>query len=217
MPSWQEIAAQGEIPSRWLMGGRPGNGPDCHFRGHLAGFRGMAWRLETACGLFISRGMNSRTPHPEPRKTGSRPGGRLNLLLSSGWRQGGATDQLPDLLDPLGIQCIHARSGREATRLVQANRIDIALIDLELPMEDVEDAQVAGPRILQLIRRLDPAPPTVVIRPLQSTRRDSSRGLSEALREGAFAVLDRPLKLEAMLETLRRVVRRHYADRWPAA
>ena len=41
--------------------------------------------------------------------------------------------------------------------------------------------------------------------------------LNDALREGVFAVLDRPLGLEPMLETLRRVVRRHYADRWPAA
>jgi CheY-like chemotaxis protein len=192
-------------------------GPGLPFQGAFGRISGYGMAVGNGMRVVHSKSMNSRTPHPEPRKTGSRPGGRLNLLLSSGWRQGGATDQLPDLLDPLGIQCIHARSGREATQLVQANRIDIALIDLELPMEDVEDAQVAGPRILQLIRRLDPAPPTVVIRPLQSTRRDSSRGLSEALREGAFAVLDRPLKLEAMLETLRRVVRRHYADRWPAA
>jgi hypothetical protein len=32
-----------------------------------------------------------------------------------------------------------------------------------------------------------------------------------------FAVLDRPLGIESMLETLRRVVRRHYSDQWPAA
>jgi hypothetical protein len=32
-----------------------------------------------------------------------------------------------------------------------------------------------------------------------------------------FAVLDRPLGIEPMLETLRRVVRRHYSDQWPAA
>ncbi|MCH2161119.1 MAG: response regulator [Phycisphaerales bacterium] len=159
----------------------------------------------------------SRSPEADSHAGRPRKAGRLNLLLSSGWREGGAAAQLPRLLDPLGIHCIHARTGREATQLVQAQRIDIALIDLELPMDDDGDAPIAGPRILQLLRRLDPAPPTVVIRPLQSTRRDSSRGLVEALREGAFAVLDRPLKLEPMLETLRRVVRRHYADRWPAA
>ena len=145
------------------------------------------------------------------------PSGRLNLLLSSGWREEEPTQQLPPLLDPLGIHCVMARSGREATQLVSTTRIDIALIDFELPMEETGDGRAAGPRLLQLLRRLDPSPPTVVIRPAQSTRRDASRGLSEALREGAFAVIDRPLKLERMLETLRRVVRRHYSDRWPAA
>ena len=56
----------------------------------------------------------------------------------------------------------------------------------------------------------------VVIRPPQPTVRESRRGLTSALREGAFAVLDRPLKLETMLETMRRVVQRHYQDLWPA-
>ena len=73
----------------------------------------------------------------------------------------------------------------------------------------------AGPRVLQLLRRLDAPPPTVVVRPPQAAARDSARGLTEALREGAFAVLDRPVPLEAMLEVLRRIVRRHYADSWP--
>jgi hypothetical protein len=36
------------------------------------------------------------------------------------------------------------------------------------------------------------------------------------LREGAFAVLDQPVNLESMLEVLRRIVRRHYSDAWPA-
>jgi len=152
----------------------------------------------------------------QPMHGPGQEGGRLNLLLSSGWREGGETAQLPHLLDPLGIQCMHARTGQEATQLVETRRIDIALIDLELPMDAQDRGRAAGPRILQLLRRLDPTPPTVVIRPAQPTKRDASRGLSEALREGAFAVLDRPLKLEAMLETLRRVVRRHYADRWPS-
>ena len=39
--------------------------------------------------------------------------------------------------------------------------------------------------------------------------------LHEALREGAFAVLDMPLRMETMLETMRRVLCRHYADNWP--
>ena len=84
-------------------------------------------------------------------------------------------------------------------------------------MEPAGDRRPAGHQVLQLLRRMDPAPPVVLVRPPQVSRRESVRGLNDALREGVFAVLDRPLGLEPMLETLRRVVRRHYADRWPAA
>ena len=59
--------------------------------------------------------------------------------------------------------------------------------------------------------------PTVVVRPPQPAARESARSLAAALREGAFAVLDRPVHLETMLQTMRRVLRRHYADHWPAA
>jgi len=61
------------------------------------------------------------------------------------------------------------------------------------------------------------APAAVVVRPPQPSTRDSARGLSEALRDGAFTVIDGPVRLENMLEVLRRVVRRHYRDHWPAA
>jgi len=45
--------------------------------------------------------------------------------------------------------------------------------------------------------------------------RESARSLSAALREGAFAVLDRPIDLEMILEVMRRILRKHYADVWP--
>ncbi|HAW95177.1 MAG TPA: hypothetical protein DCX60_02770 [Phycisphaerales bacterium] len=142
---------------------------------------------------------------------------RLNLLFSSSWREGVPSAELPRLLDPMGVRCLEARCGRDAADLVAREEIHIALVDLEMPMESDGDPRPAGHRVLQLLRRMDPAPPVVLVRPPQPSRRDSVRGLNDALREGVFAVLDRPLGLEPMLETLRRVVRRHYADRWPAA
>lgn len=78
-------------------------------------------------------------------------------------------------------------------------------------------AAEAGARLLQLLRRLESRPPIIVIRPPQPTLRESARTLTEALDAGAFAVLDRPVQLEAMLDALRRIVRRHYANHWPAA
>lgn len=142
---------------------------------------------------------------------------RLNLLFSATWREGGPTAELPRLLDPLGVRCLEARCGRDAARLVEQEEIHIALIDLELPMEANGDKRAAGEKVLQLLRRVKPTPPVVLVRPAQPSRRESVRGLSDALREGVFAVLDRPLGIETMLETLRRVVRRHYSDQWPVA
>ena len=158
------------------------------------------------------------SPPESDVQSGSNPERpRLNLLFSSSWREGVPTAELPRLLDPMGVRCLEARCGREAADLVAREEIHIALVDLEMPMERAGDHRPAGHRVLQLLRRVDPAPPVVLVRPPQPSRSESARGLNDALREGVFAVLDRPLGLEPMLETLRRVVHRHYAGRWPAA
>ena len=152
------------------------------------------------------------------------PAGRLNLLLSiAAWRQGGALEQLPSLLAPLGIHSITTGSGEEAADVIRRVTVHIAVVDLAIPLQRTETAassplgaREAGPRVLQLLRRLEQPPPTVVVRPRQPAMRESVRSLTQALREGAFAVLDQPVELESMLEVLRRILRRHYADVWPA-
>jgi hypothetical protein len=63
---------------------------------------------------------------------------------------------------------------------------------------------------------MDAPPPTVVVRPPQPSVRDQGRSLRDALHEGAFAVLERSCSLETFLDTLRRVVQRHYAGYWPS-
>lgn len=145
---------------------------------------------------------------------------RLNLMLSySGWQNHASpVEQLPRLLTPMGIRSYVVTSGDEATELIRHIPIHIAVVDLGIPLNrpaSEQSAEPGGPRILQMLRRLEQPPPTVVIRPPQPTVRESARTLQEALREGAFAVLDRPLRMETMLETMRRVLRRHYADNWP--
>ncbi len=117
----------------------------------------------------------------------------------------------------MGIHSVRVTSGEDATEAIRTYTIHIAVVDLAIPLLRTEPSKAAGPRILQLLRRLDQPPPTVVVRPPQPTARDSSRGLSDALREGAFAVLDRPIDLETILEVMRRILRRHYADVWPTS
>ncbi|MCA9284857.1 MAG: response regulator transcription factor [Phycisphaerales bacterium] len=170
--------------------------------------------------------------HGSPAEVVREPGRpRLTMLLSyGGWQDQSFAHQLPRLLGPMGIQCVWAGSADDATRVIRSMAVHIAVVDLAIPMTPMTPGSPgaarpdtdtrpapAGPRVLQLLRRLEQPPPTVVVRPPQWSHRDSARTLADALRDGAFAVLDRPVPLEAMLEVLRRIVRRHYKDHWPAA
>lgn len=117
----------------------------------------------------------------------------------------------------MGVQTWRVSSGREAARILQNTTVHIALVDLALPLEQAEVAPgvpEGGPRLLELLGRLETPPPTVVVKHPKSSREDA-RTLSSALTAGAFAVLDRPVHLETALEVMRRILCRHYANRWP--
>ena len=149
---------------------------------------------------------------------------RLNLLLTyGGWRERSFAEQLPRLLAPMGIQSLRAESGEEAEQVIRTYPVHIAVVDLTIPLRKLEEPAAAvptgmspgGARMLQLLRRLENHPPTVVIRPPVPSPRESARSLVQSLREGAFAVLDRPVDLEHMLDVMRRILSRYYADLWP--
>jgi DNA-binding NarL/FixJ family response regulator len=118
----------------------------------------------------------------------------------------------------MGVTSIRAQTGREATRVIESVRIHIAVVDLGLPLDGVStEGEEGGPRLLELLARLNEPPPTVVIKRSRS-HRDDSREISAALKLGAFAVLDRPRRpddLNSMLEVLRRCLSRHYHGQWP--
>ncbi len=170
-----------------------------------------------------ARGPDSaREPDPRPTPLDTPDaGGRLNLLLSyAGWEPESWVDQLPPLLEPMGVRSLRAGTGTEATRVIRSHKIHIAVVDLGLPLDGSADAdgpEPGGPRLLELLTRLETRPPTVVVRQSR-THRDDARDLRAALSLGAFAVVDRPRStrdLELMLEVLRRALVRHYRGRWP--
>lgn len=149
----------------------------------------------------------------------------------AGWADETWADQLPRLLRPLGVQALVVHSGREAADAVRRQTVHLAVVDLSLPMDcgrasgggggggaSATDSPLsgeeAGCRLLQLLGRQPSPPPTIVIKP-RRTRREDARALMAAMQAGAFAVIDRPVHLEAVLDALRRALRRHYADRWP--
>ncbi|MFT5423746.1 MAG: DNA-binding response OmpR family regulator [Phycisphaerales bacterium] len=153
--------------------------------------------------------------------SGGASGGRLNLLLSyAGWQQDPWVERLPRMLEPMGVRSLQAGSGREASRFIEHEPIHIAVVDLALPFDDSPQAgglMEAGPRLLDVLGRLRCPPPTVVVK-RSKTLRDDQRELSASLKAGAFAVIDRPHTtgdLESLLDVLRRILKRHYAGRWP--
>jgi len=160
-------------------------------------------------------------PMPEASGPGACAGSRLSILLTQGgwgtWDETNFSEQLPRVLGPIGVTCHRIGSAAEVGAFLARHPVHIAIVDISIPMDPARDLTPAGSRVLTLLRRLHQPPPTVIVRPPQASLRDSGRGLSDALREGAFSVLDGPVRLESMLEVLRRVVHRHYRDRWPAA
>lgn len=151
----------------------------------------------------------------------SPTGSRLNLLLSyAGWQPDPWVNRLPRLLEPMGVQSLCAGSGRQASEVLKAHPIHIAIVDLALPLDEACAAgEEGGTRVLDLLARLNQPPPTVVIKRSRS-HRDDCRDIAAALRAGAFAVVDRPRDvrdLELMLEVLRRCMGRFYMGRWPGA
>lgn len=161
-------------------------------------------------------------------------GCRLNLLLTyGGWQPQSWVDVLPALLEPFGVRTLRARSGSEAAGVIRSTPVHIAVVDLALPLDvptfgagiaagdEDRDAgesrppEEGGERIIELLRRLENPPPTVIVSRKRSSR-ENTRSLSSALMSGAFAVLEPPVNVELALEVMRRVLQRHYAGRWPS-
>ncbi len=140
-------------------------------------------------------------------QTGSH-GHRLNVLLAE--RNDPWTEQLPRLLEPQGVRTLQVRTVNQAVHVIEREPIHAVVVDIELPMEegtvDRPAVEAGGLKLLRVIRRLKPAPPAVVVRGRLFDRRTDDRQLAEALRLDAFSVLDQPVHLEQVLETLRRPV-----------
>lgn len=151
---------------------------------------------------------------PEPRA-------RFNVLLTEDrqhtiehW-----TQQLPRLLQPHGVQAFVARSGREALELAEQREIHAAFIDLLTPASDPRSTTGPGGLwLMQLLRRLPRRPPIVLVtNDVYFDQRQIQRLINEALRLGAFSVINRPVELNALLQVIRRLIDRQYAGTWPTS
>ncbi len=152
---------------------------------------------------------------------------RFNLLLTEDRPHVGEqhwTAQLPRLLLPQGVNAQVVDSGEKAIAMAERLEIHAAVIDLGTPRGDGDAWHMrpgpasAGPGglwLLELFRRLPNRPPVVLLRKPAYSRTQAERLLREALRLGAFSVLNKPVDIEQLLAVFQRVVDRRYRGAWP--
>ena len=126
---------------------------------------------------------------------------RLTVLLADeheGWAQ-----TIRGLLAPQGVQTLSARTGREALRLIESGQIHVAVLDTQMP-------QLGGMQVIKRMRELPMAPPAILL-----ADHLTNHLLHEALGMKVFSVLSKPVDFNLLLDSLARVMRRHYESRWP--
>lgn len=159
-------------------------------------------------------------PGGAPNAMSGSARGRFHVLLTQDrdhapehW-----TQQLPRLLEPQGVVAFVARCGQEAIEFVQTRPIHAAVIDLATPRRlspDSAPTPQPGVWLLELLLRLQNRPPVVLLRSPAGDPRQGQRELLDALKRGAFTVLDKPVEVEQLLAVFKRLVEKAYQDRWP--
>lgn len=127
---------------------------------------------------------------------------RFTVLLANeqeGWHQ-----TVRQLLEPQGVQTLSARGGREALNIIENQQIHVAVLDYHMQ-------GLGGLQICRLMREMAKAPPAILLAPELTNHL-----LHEAIGMHVFSVLSKPVDFNILLDTLARVMRRHYEGRWPA-
>jgi DNA-binding NtrC family response regulator len=103
---------------------------------------------------------------------------------------------LAETLGASGYEVTEAKNGASAIQVFASLRdgTDVVLLDLRLP--DVDDL-----RILAAMRQLSPEVPVIVM-----TAFGTPELLNEALRLGAFAVIDKPFDMSAVCPLIERAL-----------
>ncbi|HEY1628310.1 MAG TPA: response regulator [Tepidisphaeraceae bacterium] len=127
---------------------------------------------------------------------------RFTVLLANeteGWHQ-----TVRQLLQPQGVETLSARSGREALNLIESRPVHVAVLDSQMQ-------GLGGLQVIRLMREMDQAPHAILLAGELTTHL-----LHEAIAMHVFSVLAKPVDFNILLDTLARVMRRHYEGKWPS-
>ncbi|MCB9073090.1 MAG: sigma-54-dependent Fis family transcriptional regulator [Bdellovibrionaceae bacterium] len=95
-----------------------------------------------------------------------------------------------EITDP--ITCDQAATGKEALHLIEKNNYDLVIMDVKMPEMD-------GLTALQKIKEIDPKIFVVIL-----TAHSNVRDAIEAIREGAYDYLEKPILREKVVEIYRK-------------
>jgi DNA-binding NtrC family response regulator len=126
---------------------------------------------------------------------------RLTMLLANeqeGWHQ-----TLRQLLQPQGVQTLSAHTGREVLDILQREPVHLVVLDVQMP-------QLGGLQVIKMMRDMDSQPPAILL-----ANQLTQHLLHDALAMQVFSVLSKPVDLNVLLDSIARVIKRHYASRWP--
>lgn len=130
------------------------------------------------------------------------PPNKLTVLLAN--EQEGWHHTVRALLEPQGVQTLSVRGGHEALELMKARPVHVAVLDTQMP-------QLGGMQVVRMMHQMAKAPPAILL-----ANDLTSHLLREALGMHVFSVLSKPVDFNLLLDTLARVLRRHYESKWPS-
>ncbi len=128
------------------------------------------------------------------------------------------TRQLPRMLSPLGITAQIACDTQQAILQARQHRFHVAVVDIATPTGKPNADPAAMPgglALLELLNRLPQRPPVIVVNPHAYSQRQVARLLNQALRLGAFSVINQPVRVDDLLATIARLIQRRYQGAWP--
>ncbi len=126
---------------------------------------------------------------------------RLTVLLANeqeAWHQ-----TVRGLLEPQGVRTLSVRSGREVLDVLEHGDIHVAVLDAQMP-------QLGGLQVVKMMHQRGKATPAILL-----ADHPTNQLMQEALSFNVFSVLSKPVNYPALLDSLARVIRRHYEGRWP--